>query len=116
MASKIPYSKEQCENITKLILGTINSPRPNWIEGAELWECVRSRKFRKHWKPHLIALYEEVGIGSLHDAVLCRYATFQELFLMSQVIEASNTEQVRWIKEMAGFEALRQTMNLKSDD
>jgi hypothetical protein len=102
-----PYSKERCDNTTKLITGTINAPRPNWIDGPTLWECIKSCEYLSKWKPHLIALFEEVDIVPLHDAVLCNYISFRELDHLFQSLEISSTKQSLWIAEMAELGVLR---------
>lgn len=108
MNHKSPYSIEQCQENADLILGTINAPRPVPIDAETLWRCIKDTIVPAEWLPHLTALYEEVGIYPIHDAVLCDFVNFSELNITAINLGVESTEQVIWIAEMAYFDKRRE--------
>src|SRR5688572_23824041 len=62
------------------ILGTVNAPRPRPIDARNLIHCLTTSEPESHWRSHIEALFEEVSAEAIHDLVLAKVLSFEDLY------------------------------------
>ena len=105
--NSLQHSREGRTRAIDFILGTINAPRPEPIDSAALRKCIKHSRVPARWAPHLTALFEEVSVDALHDAVICGFTNFEDLYRTSRSIPVLKGKQVEWVKEMADLDLAR---------
>src|SRR5262245_51421353 len=83
------------------VLGTINTPRPKAIDVATFLHCLFAIEPQKQWKPHIEALFDEVSEEAVHDLVLAKIVSFEDLYRASRTWNVGHGRIVGWIREMA---------------
>jgi hypothetical protein len=83
------------------VLGTINAPRPKVIDAGTLLHCLIAIEPQKQWKPHIEALFDEVSEEAVHDLVLAKIVSFEDLYRASRTWNVGHGRIVGWIREMA---------------
>ncbi|NIJ40602.1 MULTISPECIES: hypothetical protein [Parvibaculum] len=84
-----------------LILGTLNAPRPEWIDAETLVSCLYAEQADPRWIPHMRAFFDEISIGAIHDIVLAGVVDFETLYRAARTWRALDGNAAPWIKEMA---------------
>jgi len=83
-------------------LTTVNAPLPLHIDADTLLACLRLRSTERQWRPHVRALFSEVGVEILMDMVVEGSVTFDDLAkAMSFWDVDEDYENARWVREMA---------------
>ena len=85
------------------VLGTINAPRPKPIDAKTLVHCLTTIAPEKQWQPHIEALFDEVSEEAVHDLVLAKIVSFEDLYRAARTWRVTHGRIVGWIKEMADF-------------
>ncbi len=83
------------------ILGTINAPRAHPIDTKNLIHCLTTFEPQARWRPHIEALFDEVSAEAIHDLVLAKVVTFEDLYRAARNWGVSNAGNIAWIREMA---------------
>ncbi|MGE0006092.1 MAG: hypothetical protein AB7S92_10890 [Parvibaculaceae bacterium] len=91
----------------RLILGTINAPRRHPIDARSLVHCLTTFEPEARWRPHMEALFDEVSPEAVHDLVLAKVVTFEDLYRAARNWEVRNGANVAWIREMADLRLAR---------
>ena len=94
---------EAAERQLDFVLGTINAPRPRPIDGRTLVHCLNANQPEKEWRPHIEALFDEVSEEAVHDLVLAKIVTFEDLYRAARTWRVTHGRIVGWIKEMADY-------------
>jgi hypothetical protein len=89
------------------VLGTINAPRPRPIDAKTLVHCLTTYEPKAHWRPHIEALFDEVSAEALHDLVLARVVSFEDLYRAARNWSISDAGNLAWIREMADLRLAR---------
>jgi hypothetical protein len=71
-----------------LILGTVKAPRPRPIDTRNLIHCLTTSEPESHWRSHIEALFEEVSAEAIHDLVLAKVLSFEDLYRGNTKLEA----------------------------
>ncbi|CAN7529919.1 hypothetical protein [Rhizobium sp. LjRoot254] len=82
-------------------LTTVNAPRALQIEAETLAACLRLECNDRKWRPHMRAFFDEVDRGIILDLVIEGATSFRDLDKGLGVWEAGDSENARWIREMA---------------
>ncbi len=85
------------------VLGTVNAPRPNPIDAKTLIHCLTALTPEPRWRPHIEALFDEVSEEAVHDLVLAKVVSFEDLYRAARTWKVTHGRIVGWIKEMADF-------------
>lgn len=85
----------------KFVLGTINAPRPHPIDAQSLVHCLTTSRPDARWRPHIEALFDEVSPEAIHNLVLAKVVSFEDLYRAARNWRVSDAGNVAWIKEMA---------------
>jgi hypothetical protein len=91
----------QASDRVDFILGTINAPRPQPIDADTFLHCLITLKPQKQWRPHIEALFDEVSEEAIHDLVLAKIVSFEDLYRASRTWNVGNGRITGWIREMA---------------
>ncbi|MBP2315512.1 hypothetical protein [Azospirillum soli] len=83
------------------VLATINAPRPVWLTGDGLLECLRADSPDPQWRPHVEALFDECSEEALHDLVLAGVVDFATLERALAVWDLGDARAAPWVREMA---------------
>jgi hypothetical protein len=83
------------------VLGTINAPRPKPIDAKTFIRCLLTIRQEPHWRPHVEALFDEVSEEAVHDLVLAKIVSFEDLYRAARTWKVNHGRIVGWIKEMA---------------
>jgi hypothetical protein len=83
------------------VLGTINAPRPKAIDAKTLLHCLTTTAPDKQWQSHIEALFDEVSAEAMHDLVLAKIVSFEDLYRAARTWRVTDGRLVEWIKEMA---------------
>ncbi|WP_162913954.1 hypothetical protein [Taklimakanibacter lacteus] len=89
------------ERPVQLVLGTINAPRPHPVDAQTLVHCLITATPDPHWHPHVEAFFDEVAPEAIHDLVLAKVLSFEDLYRAARNWRVSDAGNVAWIKEMA---------------
>ncbi|MGE0237115.1 MAG: hypothetical protein AB7F09_05085 [Parvibaculaceae bacterium] len=91
----------------EFVLGTINAPRRQPIDAQSLIHCLTTLAPQARWRPHMEALFDEVSAEALHDLVLAKVVTFEDLYRAARNWGVSHAANVAWIREMADLRLAR---------
>lgn len=91
----------------KLVLGTINAPRPHPIDAQTLVHCLITSRPDDHFRPHIEAFFDELVPEIIHDLVLAKIVTFEDLYRAARNWRMCDAENFAWIKEMADLRLLK---------
>lgn len=89
------------------ILGTINAPRPRPIDAKDLVHCLITSEPEARWRPHIEALFDEVSAEAIHDLVLAKVVSFEDLYRAARNWGVTNAGNLAWIREMADLRLAR---------
>ncbi|NTF17606.1 hypothetical protein G6L37_04285 [Agrobacterium rubi] len=83
-------------------LTTVNAPLPLHIDAETLLACLRLRSTDRRWRPHVRALFREVGVEILMDMVVEGSVSFDNLEQAISFWDVDEDyENARWTREMA---------------
>jgi hypothetical protein len=82
-------------------LTTVNAPRALQIEADILAACLRLECTDRQWRPHMRAFFDEVDQGIMLDLVIEGATSFRDLDKGLSIWQAGDSENARWIREMA---------------
>jgi hypothetical protein len=85
----------------KLVLGTINAPRPHPIDAQTLVRCLITTRTDARFRPHIEAFFDELAPEAIHDLVLAKVISFEDLYRATRNWRLSDARNAAWIKEMA---------------
>jgi hypothetical protein len=85
------------------VLGTINAPRPKAIDVSTFLHCLLAIEPQTQWQPHIEALFDEVSEEAVHDLVLAKIVSFEDLYRASRTWNVGHGRITGWVKEMADF-------------
>jgi nucleoside 2-deoxyribosyltransferase len=85
------------------VLGTINAPRPRAIDLGTFLHCLFASAPQRPWQPHIEALFDEVSEEAVHDLVLAKIVSFEDLYRASRTWNVGHGRIAGWIREMADF-------------
>jgi hypothetical protein len=85
----------------EFVLGTINAPRPKTIDVGTLLHCLFAIEPQKQWKPHIESLFDEVSEEAVHDLVLAKIVSFEDLYRASRTWNVGHGRIAGWVREMA---------------
>lgn len=89
-------------------LTTVNAPLPLHIDADTMMACLRLRSHERQWRPHVRALFREVGVEILMDMVVEGSVTFDDLARAISFWDVDEeNENARWIREMAAVPVAR---------
>jgi hypothetical protein len=83
------------------VLGTINAPRSRPIDAQTFVHCLIAAEPEKEWQPHIEALFDEVSKEAVHDLVLARIVSFEDLYRAMRTWKVGHGRSSGWVKEMA---------------
>ncbi|MGY3494215.1 hypothetical protein [Bradyrhizobium sp. USDA 4502] len=91
------------ENLTAAVT-TINTPMPVRIDEGTLLACLRGEISERKWRVYVQALFDEVDVSVLHNLVIDHFVTFNDLLKAIDTWQVTESENERWVREMASFE------------
>lgn len=97
----------EAEREIDFVLATINAPRPQPIDAKALVHCLTTSRPERRWRPHIEAFFDEVSPEAIHDLVLARIITFEDLYRAARTWRATDGNNVPWIKEIADLRLAR---------
>ena len=100
--------KDALENLTAAVT-TINTPMPDGIDEETLLACLKGETSERKWRVHVQALFDEVDVSVLHNLVIDHIVTFDELSKAIDAWQVTESENERWVREMAAFEVGQST-------
>lgn len=71
-------SKDAFANLTSVVT-TINTPMPVSIDEETLLACLKGEISERKWRVYVQALFDEVDVSVIHNLVVDRIVTFDEL-------------------------------------
>ncbi|GLH78078.1 hypothetical protein SSBR45G_29860 [Bradyrhizobium sp. SSBR45G] len=83
---------------------TINTPLPAGIDEATLLACLRTEISEPKWRVHVQAFFDEVDVSVIHRLVIDQAVTFEQLSKAIDSWRVAESENERWVREMAAFE------------
>jgi hypothetical protein len=98
---------DQAKREIDFVLGTINAPRPHYLDAKGLVHCLTTLNPEHAWFPHIEALFDEVSVEAIHDLVLTGVIEFEDLYRAARTWRVMDGRNVPWIKEMADFSLAR---------
>lgn len=99
-------SKDAFATLTAAVT-TINTPMPAGIDEGTLLACLKGEISERKWRVHVQALFDEVDMSVIHNLVLDHIVTFGELLKAIDAWQVTESENERWVREMASFEVGR---------
>lgn len=99
-------SKSAFENLTAAVT-TINTPMPFRIDEGTLLACLKGQNFERKWRVYVQALFDEVDVSVIHNLVVDHFVSFDDLLKAIDTWQVTESENERWIREMASFEVGR---------
>jgi hypothetical protein len=99
-------SKDGFEYLTSAVT-TINTPMPARIDEATLLACLKGEISERKWRVFVQALFDEVDVSVIHNLVVDHIVTFDELSKAIDTWQVTESENERWVREMASFEVER---------
>lgn len=95
-------SKDAFENLTAAVT-TINTPMPSRIDEGTLLACLKGEISERKWRVYVQALFDEVDVSVIHNLVIDHIVTFDELLKAIDAWQVTESENERWVREMASF-------------
>ncbi|MGT2436275.1 hypothetical protein ACU4GH_10680 [Bradyrhizobium betae] len=99
-------SKDAFENLTAAVT-TINTPMPDSIDEGTLLACLKGDISEQKWRVYVQALFDEVDVSVIHNLVVDHIVTFHELSKAIDAWQVTESDNERWVREMACFEVGR---------
>ena len=99
-------SESALENLTAAVT-TINTPMPIRIDERTLLACLKGEISEPRWRVYVQALFDEVDVSVLHNLVIDHFVTFNDLLKAIDTWQVTESENERWIREMASLEVGR---------
>lgn len=99
-------SKHAFENLTAAVT-TINTPMPASIDEGTLLACLKGEISERKWRVYVQALFDEVDVSVIHNLVVDHIVTFDELLKAIDAWQVTESENERWVREMAAFQVGR---------
>lgn len=99
-------SQSAFDNLTAAVT-TINTPMPASIDEGTLLACLKGDISEQKWRVYVQALFDEVDVSVIHNLVVDRIVTFDELLKAIDAWQVTESENERWVREMASFEVGR---------
>ncbi|WP_415216430.1 winged helix-turn-helix transcriptional regulator [Rhodopseudomonas sp.] len=99
-------SKAAFDSLTTAVT-TINTPMPFRIDESTLIACLKGEVPDPRWRVYVQALFDEVDMSVIHKLVLDRLVTFNDLSKAIDVWRVRESENERWVRQMASFEVGR---------
>lgn len=97
-----PTSSAGVENLTAVVT-TINTPMPFRIDGDTLIACLTGETSEPKWRVYVQALFDEVDVSAIHRLVIDHFVTFDDLLKAIDDWDVSESDNERWVREMASF-------------
>jgi hypothetical protein len=91
----------QASERVNFVLGTINAPRPQAIDAGTFLHCLIALEPQNQWRPHIEALFDEVSEEAVHDLVLAKIVSFEDLYRASRTWNVGHGRIAGWVREMA---------------
>lgn len=91
------------DNLTAAVT-TINTPMPVRIDEATLLACLKTEASEPKWRLHVQAFFDEVDVSVIHTLVIDKAVTFEDLSKAIDTWQVTESENERWVREMAAFE------------
>ena len=101
-----PIGTGPLESLTAAVT-TINTPMPVRIDEGTLLACLKGEVSERKWRVHVQALFDEVDVSIIHNLVIDNLVTFEELSKAIDAWQVTESENERWVREMASFEVGR---------
>jgi hypothetical protein len=98
--------KDAFDNLTAAVT-TINTPMPASIDEGTLLACLKGEISERKWRVYVQALFDEVDVSVIHNLVVDHIVTFDELSKAIDAWQVTESENERWVREMASFEVGR---------
>ncbi|WP_456712513.1 hypothetical protein [Bradyrhizobium sp. USDA 4353] len=86
---------------------TINTPLPVRIDEPTLLACLKAKTPEPKWRVHVQAFFDEIDVSVIHQLVLDKAVTFEDLSRAIDIWHVAGAENERWVREMAAFEMAR---------
>lgn len=86
---------------------TINTPMPSRIDEGTLLACLKGEISERKWRVYVQALFDEVDVSVIHNLVVDHIVTFDDLLKAIDTWQVTESENERWVREMAAFEVGR---------
>lgn len=102
----VEMSQSAFDNLTAAVT-TINTPMPASIDEGTLLACLKGDISEQKWRVYVQALFDEVDVSVIHNLVVDRIVTFDELLKAIDAWQVTESENERWVREMASFEVGR---------
>jgi hypothetical protein len=96
-------SPDAFENLTAAVT-TINTPMPARIDEDTLLACLKGTISERKFRVYVQALFDEVDVSVIHSLVVDRIVTFDELLKAIEAWQVTESDNERWVREMAAFE------------
>jgi DNA-binding HxlR family transcriptional regulator len=94
------------DNLTTAVT-TINTPMPFRIDEETLIAGLKGEVSDPKWRVYVQALFDEVDVSVIHRLVLDQLVTFDDLSKAIDIWKVTESENERWVREMASFEVGR---------
>ncbi len=91
------------DNLTAAVT-TINTPMPFRIDEDTLIACLKGQISERKWRVYVQALFDEVDVSVVHSLIIDNFVTLDELLKAIDTWDVTESENERWIREMASFE------------
>ena len=98
--------KDAFANLTAAVT-TINTPMPAGIDEGTLLACLKGEISERKWRVYVQALFDEVDVSVIHNLVVDHIVTFDELLKAIDAWQVTESDNERWVREMASFEVGR---------
>ncbi|MGY4624792.1 hypothetical protein [Bradyrhizobium sp. USDA 4486] len=95
-------TKDAFENLTAAVT-TINTPMPAAIDEGTLLACLKGEISERKWRVYVQALFDEVDVSVIHNLVVDHIVTFDELLKAIEAWQVTESENERWVREMAAL-------------
>lgn len=99
-------SHDVFENLTAAVT-TINTPMPARIDEDTLLACLKGTISERKFRVYVQALFDEVDVSVIHHLVVDRIVTFDELLKAIEAWQVTESDNERWVRQMAAFEVGR---------
>lgn len=90
------------DNLTAVVT-TINTPMPLRIDEETLIACLKGDTSEQQWRGYVQAMFDEVDVSAIHALVIDRFVTFDELLKALENWQVTESDNERWVREMASF-------------
>ena len=80
---------------------------PIRIDEGTLLACLRGDISERKWRVYVQALFDEVDVSVIHYLVIDHFVTFDNLLKAIDTWQIAESDNERWVREMASFEVGR---------